>query len=78
MACGEVLKSLLDRRLVTVAGRAEELAGKKPMSREVHRFQGYIEPKDFLTQFRFVGERAYEKGSLTDFLKSGTAQPTLR
>jgi thioredoxin-related protein len=36
----------------------------------VTRAQGYLEPRRFLTMFRFVAERAYEKGSLDDFLKA--------
>ena len=45
-------------------------ANGRTKDREVHRFQGYIEPKDFLAQFRFVGERAYDNGTLADFLRS--------
>lgn len=41
VACGEVLRSLMDRRLVTIAGRAEELG--RPML--------YGTTRDFLTQF---------------------------
>ena len=41
VACGEVLRSLMDRRLVTIAGRAEELG--RPML--------YGTTKDFLAQF---------------------------
>lgn len=51
---------------------AEGLAAKKPREREVARAQGYLEPKQFLAMFRFVAERAYEKGSLHDFLKAGS------
>lgn len=46
--------------------------GKKPWDREVARLQGYMEPKPFLGTFRYVAERAYEKGSLADFLKAGS------
>ena len=46
------------------------LAQKKPREREVARAQGYLEPRHFLALFRFVSERAYEKGSLRDYLKS--------
>lgn len=49
---------------------AEGLAVKKPREREVARVQGYIEPRHFLATFKFVAERAYEKGSLRDFLKA--------
>jgi len=41
VACGEVLRSLMDRRLVTIAGRAEELG--RPML--------YGTTRDFLSQF---------------------------
>jgi thioredoxin-related protein len=46
------------------------LAQKKPRDREVARAQGYLEPSHFLAMFRFVAERAYEKGSLRDYLKA--------
>ena len=48
------------------------LARKKPQEREVARAQGYLEPRDFLAMFRFVSERAYEKGSLSDYLKANS------
>ncbi|KAB2886856.1 MAG: thioredoxin fold domain-containing protein [Pseudorhodoplanes sp.] len=48
------------------------LASKKPRDREVTRAQGYLEPKHFLAMFRFVAERAYEKGSLRDFLRANS------
>jgi len=50
---------------------AAGLAAKNPREREVARMQGYLEPRDFLALFRFVAERAYEKGSLRDYLKAG-------
>lgn len=50
--------------------RMAGLAGKKPREREVTRAQGYLEPAHFLAMFRFVAERAYERGSLRDFLKA--------
>jgi thioredoxin-related protein len=46
------------------------LAQKKPREREVARGQGYLEPQHFFALFRFVSERAYEKGSLRDYLKA--------
>ena len=46
------------------------LVGKKPWDREVARLQGYVEPAPFLGTFRYVAERAYEKGTLNDFLKA--------
>jgi thioredoxin-related protein len=49
---------------------AEGLARKKPTEREVARVQGYLKPPDFLGMFRYVSERAYEKGSLRDYLKA--------
>lgn len=48
------------------------LAQKKPREREVARGQGYLEPQHFLALFRFVAERAYEKGSLRDYLKANS------
>jgi thioredoxin-related protein len=42
----------------------EGLAKKAPREREVARGQGYIEPQPFLDMFRFVAERAYEKGEV--------------
>ena len=43
---------------------AAGLAKKAPREREVARGQGYIEPQPFLDMFRFVAERAYEKGEV--------------
>ena len=40
------------------------LAQKAPREREVARGQGYIEPQPFLDMFRFVADRAYEKGEV--------------
>ncbi|MBV6488603.1 MAG: thioredoxin fold domain-containing protein [Pseudorhodoplanes sp.] len=51
---------------------ADGLAGRKPRDREVTRAQGYLEPRHFLAMFRFVAERAYEKGSLRDFLRANS------
>ena len=48
--------------------RAAGLQLRGPREREVVRFEGYLEPKRFLATFRFVWERAYEKGSLADYL----------
>ena len=51
----------------------EEPAGMSdlaPQKREVARAPGYLRPDDFLALFRFVREKAYEKGSFRDFLKS--------
>ena len=41
-----------------------------PLKREVARAPGYLRPDDFLAMFRFVRDKAYEKGSFRDFLKS--------
>ncbi len=41
-----------------------------PKEREVARIPGYLRPDDFLAMFRYVREKAYEKGSLRDFLKA--------
>jgi thioredoxin-related protein len=51
---------------------AVTLAGKKPREREVTRAQGYMPPPQFLAMFRYVTERAYEKGSLRDYLKANS------
>lgn len=51
----------------------ETAAGMKdlaPAKREVARAPGYLRPDDFLAFFRFVREKAYEKGSFRDFVKS--------
>jgi thioredoxin-related protein len=52
----------------SVAGLAE----KPPEKREVARTQGYLEPPHFLAMFRYVSERAYEKGTLRDYLKANS------
>jgi len=46
------------------------LAKKAPGEREVARTVGYQQPQDFVDTFRFVADRAYERGTLRDFLKS--------
>lgn len=48
------------------------LAAKKPAEREVARWQGYMKPEAFQAMFKFVSERAYEKGTLQDFLKANS------
>jgi thioredoxin-related protein len=48
---------------------AAGLGAKSPREREVARAVGYREPAPFLATFRYVAERAYEKGSLEDYLK---------
>jgi len=50
---------------------AAGLAEKAPREREVARGQGYIEPQPFLEMFRFVAERAYEKGEVLRLPQSG-------
>jgi len=50
----------------------EGLSAKKPPAREVARAQGYLQPPHFLAMFRYVAERAYEKGSLRDYLKANS------
>jgi thioredoxin-related protein len=45
----------------------DDLARKAPREREINRIQGYMPPREFLLMFAFVGERAYERGSLRDF-----------
>jgi thioredoxin-related protein len=50
---------------------AAGLAAKAPRDREVARGQGYIEPQPFLDMFRFVADRAYEKGEVLQLPQSG-------
>jgi thioredoxin-related protein len=52
--------------------RSDGLAKKPVAAREVARWQGYVEPKPFLAMFRFVADKAYEKTSLTDYLKANS------
>ncbi len=52
--------------------RADGLAQRQPAAREVARWQGYMEPKPFAAMFRFVADKAYEKTSLTDYLKANS------
>ena len=52
--------------------KAAGLAAKKPTEREVARWQGYQKPEAFQAMFKFVAERAYEKGTLQDFLKANS------
>jgi thioredoxin-related protein len=52
--------------------RTDGLAAKAPKEREVTRAQGYLQPPHFLAMFRYVAERAYEKGTLRDFLKANS------
>jgi thioredoxin-related protein len=51
---------------------AATLAGRKPRDRMVARAQGFMQPPHFLAMFRYVSERAYEKGSLQDYLRSNS------
>jgi len=51
---------------------AATLASKKPRERMVAHAQGYMKPPQFLAMFRYVAERAYEKGSLQDYLKANS------
>ncbi len=44
------------------------IGAKEPMAREVARAPGYLKPPHFLAMFRFVRERAYERGTFRDFL----------
>ena len=48
---------------------ATNLAGKPPRDREVNRIQGYLAPNDFIRMFAYVAERAYERGTLRDYLR---------
>jgi thioredoxin-related protein len=47
----------------------DDLGSKAPRDREAHRIYGFLPPKPFLAMFAFVGERAYERGTLRDYLR---------
>lgn len=49
---------------------AEGVSAKEPLAREVARAPGYLKPPHFLAMFRFVRERAYERGTFRDYLAS--------
>jgi thioredoxin-related protein len=50
--------------------RAAPLKALAPQKREVARLPGYMRPDDFLAMFRYVREKAYERESFRDFVKS--------
>jgi thioredoxin-related protein len=52
--------------------RMGDIANKRPREREIVRLQGYLPPPQFLGTFRFVAERAYERGTLQNFLKANS------
>lgn len=52
------------------AASSEGLDKKPPREREVARAQGYLQPDHFMSMFRFVSDRAYEKMSLREYLKA--------
>ncbi len=54
----------------------EDLGHKAPREREVNRILGYLAPEDFLRMFAFVAERAYERGSLRDYLRRTPSLPS--
>jgi thioredoxin-related protein len=54
----------------------DNLGQKAPREREVNRIQGYLAPEDFLRMFAFVAERAYERGSLRDYLRRSPSLPS--
>jgi thioredoxin-related protein len=49
------------------------LAGKTPQQREVLRMRGYVPPEEFRRTFAFVAERADERTTLQDYLRSPEA-----
>jgi len=51
-----------------------DLAGRTPREREITRIQGYLAPKDFLRMFAFVGDHAYQRGTLRDYLRRSAPQ----
>jgi thioredoxin-related protein len=52
--------------------RSAGLGAKPPREREVLRMQGYLEPDAFKRMFVFVADRAYERGSFSDYLSTPT------
>lgn len=54
----------------------DDLGHRTPREREVNRIHGYLAPKDFLRMFAFVAERAYERGSLRDYLRGASSFPS--
>jgi thioredoxin-related protein len=54
----------------------DDLGRKTPREREVNRMAGYLAPEDFLRMFAFVAERAYERGSLRDYLRRRPSLPS--
>ena len=50
--------------------RSAGLGAKPPREREVLRMQGYLKPDAFKHMFVFVAERAYERGSFNDYLRT--------
>jgi thioredoxin-related protein len=57
----------------TVQFFPESVAGlkeKAPEKREVARLPGYLRPDDFLSLFRFVREKAYERQSFREYLRA--------
>ncbi|CCD91498.1 putative thioredoxin-like protein; SoxW precursor [Bradyrhizobium sp. ORS 375] len=49
---------------------ADGVAAREPLSREVARAPGYLKPTHFLAMFRFVRDKAYERGTFRDYLAS--------
>lgn len=49
--------------------RAAGLGARRPRDREVARSQGYLPPAQFRRMFAFVAEKAYERGTLADYLR---------
>jgi thioredoxin-related protein len=47
----------------------DDLGSKAPLAREVHRIRGFVPPKPFLAMCSFVGEHAYENGTLHDYMR---------
>ncbi len=48
----------------------EGVEAKEPLAREVARAPGYLKPPHFLAMFRFVRDKAYERGTFRDYLTS--------
>jgi thioredoxin-related protein len=52
------------------AENADALKAAAPGKREIARAPGYMRPDDFLALFRYVREKAYERKTFREFLKT--------
>lgn len=54
--------------------RVEDTQGKRGKAIEAARMPGYLKPPEFLAMFRYVHEKAYERGDFQSYLKATTAR----